>query len=192
MNTVIQIKKIETLMVVILLISFGMCFSSVALAQHHEKEPSEHVFKNQRKNIFMLSFGYTYVPVGSALHHHESDGIFVPSIGVDYKRRLSEKWALSLFTDWELDHYLLSDKEFSRDRAFIAVLGGSYEIGEGIGVFGGVGREFEGNHNLWVLRLGLECGFELGKRWIIVPSVFYDWKEFYSTYSLSIGVSYKF
>ena len=106
METVMHIKKLRTLMLVILMNAFGMCISDISMGQHHEEEPTEHVFKNQRKNIFMLSFGYTYIPKGSALHHHETDGIFIPSVGVDYKRRLSEKWALSLFTDWELDHYL--------------------------------------------------------------------------------------
>ena len=185
-------KKVSTAIAIILLTAFGICFSYSSEAQDHEKEQEEHVFRNQRKNIFMLSAGYTYVPKGSALHDHESDGIFVPSIGIDYKRRISEKWALSLFTDWEMDHYVLIDKEFSRDRAFIAVLGGSYEIGEGIGIFAGAGREFEEHHDLWVMRLGLECGFDLGRHWVMVPSVFYDWKEKYDTYSISLGLSYKF
>lgn len=195
MKTIRQYNQKAILQALALFFVLGMCLPGISVAQHHKKEHkehSEHVFKNQRKNILMLSFGYTYVPKGSSLHHHESDGVFVPSIGLDYKRRLSEKWALSVFTDWELDHYLLINKEYSRDRAFIAVLGASYEIAEGTGLFAGVGKEFEKHQDLMVVRVGLEHGFDLGKHWVVVPSVFYDWKEHYDTYSFSLGLSYKF
>lgn len=186
-----EIKDPQYWLYIAVLFIFGMMISKVANAQYQYYEPAEHVFKNQRKNILIFSFGYTYVPEGSAIHH-ETDGLFVPSIGLDYKRRISEKWALSLFTDWELDHYVVWKSEFIRDEAFIAVIGGSYEIGDGFGAFAGVGREFDYNHDLWVTRIGLEYGFELGNRWIIVSSAFFDWKESYDTYSFSIGISHKF
>ena len=165
--------------------------TTAGYAQHQETK-KEHVFKNQRKNIVMFSFGYTYLPDGSALHHEESEGIFVPSIGLDYKRRIDEKWAVSLFTDLEMDHYVLIDKDFNRENAFIAVVGPSYEIVEGLGSFAGAGMEFEKSQNLFVMRLGLEYGFEIGHHWIVVPQAFIDWKQSYFTYSLSIGFSHKF
>lgn len=160
--------------------------------REEQEENEEFLFRNERKNIVLLSFGYTYVPRGSALEEEESDGIFVPSIGLDYKRRVSEKWAITLFTDIELEDYLIIEKDFNRERAFIAVLGATYEISKSFGVFGGVGYEFEKSNNLWVLRAGLEYGMDLGKRWVFVPSVFFDWKESYETYSVSIGFSRKF
>ena len=175
---------------IVLCLILGL-MANVGLAQH-EEEKKEHLFRNERKNIVMFSFGYTYLPDGSALHHGESEGIFVPSIGLDYKRRVSEKWALSLFTDIEMDHYILIDKEFERENAFIAVVGPSYEITRGLGSFAGAGVEFEKSQNLFVMRLGLEYAFDLGHHWIMVPQVFVDWKESYGTYSFSVGISRKF
>lgn len=189
---IFQYKNVLIQKVQIVLIIVIVGTSNIALAQHKENKTEEHVFKNERKNIVMLSFGYSYVPEGAALDENQSDGIFVPSIGIDYKRRISEKWALALFTDLELDHYLIIDKDFERERAFIAVLGANYEIAEGLGSFAGAGAEFEKNESLWILRLGIEYGFNLGKNWVMVPSIFCDWKEQYTTFSSSIGVSYKF
>lgn len=162
---------------------------------HHEgesEEKEEHTFRNQRKNIVLFSFGYTFIPEEAELNNNESNGVFIPSFGLDYKRRLNEKWALSLFLDYELERYLLIDKELKRERAFIAAIGGSYELLEGLGLFAGVGREFEKNENLTVIRGGLEYGFDLGENWILVSSLFYDWKEKYHTYSFSLGISRKF
>ena len=99
---------------------------------------------------------------------------------------------LNLVTDLELEDYLIIDREFNRERAFIAVIGPSYELAPRLGIFSGAGIEIEKNNNLFVVRGGLEYGFDLGKRWVLVPSVFVDWKEYYETYTLSIGISKRF
>ena len=53
------------------------------------------------KNSFLLNFGYTHVPGGSEFESESSGGVFVPTIGFDYGREISENWELLLML-----HYL--------------------------------------------------------------------------------------
>ncbi|MGB5318923.1 hypothetical protein, partial [Eudoraea sp.] len=61
----------------------------------------------------------------------------------------------------------------------------------GWGIVAGPGMEFEKNKNLFIVRIGTEYEFELGNDWGISPSLNYDFKEQYSTWDFSIGLSKK-
>jgi len=145
------------------------------------------------KSNVIISFGYTHVPSGSdELNASEAGGLWVPSIGIDYMRRISEKWGVGIMLDYELDHYLIVEKELERENVFIAVAGIAFEPIPHLLLFTGAGIELEHNENLFVYRLGAEYGVHLNHRWLIAPAFFFDWKEGYDTYALSLGLGYNF
>lgn len=189
--------KYQKLLTTILLAT-TIGISPVVLAQHEPEE--KHVEHEKRhadyKNMVAVKFGYTHVPGGSELHHSEAKGVYVPTIGVDYGREIHTKrgrrFELGIMLDWELDHYIIADKELERERAFIAVGGLAFNPVAHLVLFMGAGIEIEQNKNLFVWRSGLDYNFRVGKRWGIVPTFNFDWKEEYGSFSFAIGLKYKF
>lgn len=177
----------------ILIISavLGMLFTWPVQAQdQHEEKHAEH------KNMIAAKFGYTHVPSGSELHHSESNGFYVPTFGLDYGRVINTKrgkrFELGLMLDWELDHYIITEKELERERAFIAVGGLAFNPVAHLVLFMGAGIEIEQNKNLFVWRSGIDYNFRVGKKWAIVPTFNFDWKEDYGSYSIAVGAKYMF
>lgn len=172
---------------VLVLFAVFMLVSLFSFAQHHEENKSEH-----HKNIFLLSFGYTHIPKGAELHSEESEGFFVPTVGLDYGRVVGKRWEIGVMLDWELDHYIISEKELEREKAFIAVAGVAYNPIAHLAIFTGAGIELEHNQHLFVFRLGTEYAIHLGHHWALAPAFYFDWKEDYDTYALSLGLRYSF
>lgn len=154
--------------------------------KHHQAVETHH------NNTLIFNFGYTHIPKGAELHDPNAEGFFVPSLGIDYARRIHPKWELGVMLDLELDHYLIYHKEYEREMAFIAVAGAGYNLDKHTILFTGAGIELEQNKNLFVYRIGIERVFKLHENWFISPSFLYDWKKDYSTYSLSIGFGLHF
>ena len=72
------------------------------------------------------------------------------------------------------------------------VLGGaSYKIFESVHLVGGLGVEFEKNENLFVTRLGAEYVNDLNSRFGLMVGAYWDYKDYYSTYSLVVGVYFR-
>ena len=163
-----------------------LIFSAYLFGQESQLEEPEF------KNSFLLNFGYTHIP-GSSEFESESEGdVFVPAIGFDYAREISERWELLLMLDLELGKYLVRSKELNRENAFMVLGGASYKLLESVHVLGGLGVEFEKNENLFVTRLGGEYIYNLGSQWGLMGGAYWDFKAYYSTYSLVIGIGYKF
>jgi hypothetical protein len=175
---------IDRILIVIIVL---ILLNTAVLAQEtHEKGSQEY------RNMLMFTFGYTHIPKGAELNAAEAEGFFVPSVGLDYVRRIGHRWEFGLLLDYELDHYLIVEEEFERENAFIAVAGLGYELIEHFALMAGAGIEIEKNENLFVFRLGAEYGIHFNNRWVLAPAFFYDFKEGYDTYSLSLGIGYNF
>jgi hypothetical protein len=93
-----------------------------------------------------------------------------------------------------LDNYLVSfnREELERSKALVTGILVGYEFANRWSFLFGPGVEFEKNKNLFILRASAEYEFELGKYWGLFPSVNYDFKKEYSSYSINIGVSKRF
>ena len=165
-----------------------LSFSSIeAFAQEQHGEESQEL-----KNGVILTFGYTHIPMGTELNSPEAEGFFVPTFGLDYVREISHKWDVGIMLDYELDHYLIAEKELERENAFIIIARAGYNLIDHLSILAGAGIEIEGHKNLFVFRLGAEYGIHFSKHWMIAPAFFFDWKEGYDTYALSLGVGYNF
>lgn len=169
-------KTILTLLLILMFItSLG--------AQEIEEE------KEIKHNVALV-FGITHIPKtiseGETLNSQN-----LPTIGADYFYHFSQKWRLGVVIDVELGKYEVefNDENLKREIAVVTGVVAGYKILKEWSILAGPGIEFERNKNLFILRVNTEYEFELGKNWGLFPSVGYDFKKEYGTYSLGIGVS---
>lgn len=137
-----------------------------------------------------LVFGVTHIP--SAIEDGEKTSEeFIPTLGIDYFYHFNKGWRLGLVMDYEFANYIVKfDKEdLTREGALVTGILAGYEFADKWAILLGPGIEFEKNKNIGILRASLEHEFELGDFWGLFPSVNYDFKQEYSTWSLNIGVS---
>lgn len=169
------------------LILFLISLPFMVHSQENEEEP-----ENQPKHLVMGSFGYTFVPKAAPEGSKEVKGVFVPSIGVDYFHRLNDKWEIGTMIDLELSNYIILHQELDREKALLVVALAGYKLTERVNVFGGGGIELEKHKNLPVFRCGAEYAFMFKNEWVLAPGAFYDLKEGYDTWSISLAFGKEF
>ncbi len=167
----------------LLIIIFIGAFAANALAQEEEPE---------KKNLLTVALGYTFIPKGSAPEAEEADGVFIPSLGIDYFRRIHPRWEIGIMTDLDLGEYVIFEKELNRKNALVATAIIAFNLTGHLNLFAGGGMEFEQHHNLGVIRVGTEYAFKLKKDWVISPGFFFDFKEGIDTWSLSVAIGKEF
>ncbi len=170
-----------------LFILFLVCFLfTISFSQELSKE------EKKKKNLLSVSLGYTYIPKGSLLEAEEATGVFVPSFGLDYFRRLHPRWEIGIMADIELGEYVVFEKDLHREYAMLLTAMVNFNLTEHINLLAGGGMEFEKHKNLGIIRLGGEYVFKLPKTWVISPGFFFDFKEGTDTWSLSVAIGKEF
>ncbi|KXX70199.1 hypothetical protein [Flammeovirga sp. SJP92] len=162
---------------------------------HHQEEEN---FKRHKLAIYM---GYTYIP--QAIPTHE--GLLVPTFGLDYTFRISEKWAVGLINDIEIAQYMVEVKNGSghedhghlealeREYAYVGSLVVFYSPWEGWNIGAGPGIEIERNKNLFVGKFIFEKEFKLHDGWELSPNFQYDIKEkLYDTWTFGVSIGKRF
>jgi hypothetical protein len=98
---------------------------------------------------------------------------------------------LGVALDLELGNYLVrfNRQDLAREKAIVTAALVGYEIAPRWGILVGPGIEFEKSKNLFILHSSVEYEFELGDNWGLFPSINYDFKEEYNTFSVNIGIS---
>jgi len=173
-------KKNKTLLILAFFLTFT-CF-----AQEENKTDNE----NGKIHKLALVFGYTHIP--SAFEDgDERKSVFVPTIGLDYFVQFAKGWKIGAVFDLELNNYIVdfNREEIERENALVTGVLVGYEFKNRWSLLLGPGIEFEKNENLLILRASVEYEFEFGENWGLFPSINYDFKEEYSTYSVNIGIS---
>ena len=94
--------------------------------------------------------------------------------------------------DMELGEYLVFEKDLNRKNALVISLIASFKLTSNLNLFSGGGIELEREHNLEIIRLGGEYAFRFKKGWLLAPGFFYDIKEGYDSFSLSVAVGKEF
>ncbi len=148
--------------------------------------------KKESKHLITAALGYSYIPKGSSHGEEGADGVFIPSLGLDYFYKISPKWEIGLMTDFEFGEYVIFEKDLNRKNAIVITAIASYSLTESINLFAGGGIEFEESHNLVIVRVGGEYAFKLNKGWIVAPGFFYDFKEGIDTWSFSVAFGKEF
>jgi len=170
----------------LIVIVLNLFLSNIFGQENGEKKEKE------GKHLFTGAFGYSFIPNGSSKDAVEAEGVFVPTVGVDYFYSVTNKWEIGIMTDIELGDYLIFDKELERENAFIIAVMGVYSITNNIGLLVGGGVELEKNRNLGIIRLGGEYAFKFDNGWILAPGVFYDIKEGFDSWSLLLSFGKEF
>jgi hypothetical protein len=168
----------------VLLLAFFLALGSYA------QEGQETELEEDRIHKIAVVFGYTHIP--SAFEAgHESKSVFVPTIGLDYFMQFAKGWKVGAVLDLELNNYLVdfNREALEREKALVTGVLVGYEFAHRWSFLLGPGIEFEKTKNLFLLRASAEYEFELGEYWGLFPSVNYDFKQEYSTWSVNIGVS---
>ncbi|OHX68468.1 hypothetical protein NH26_06550 [Flammeovirga pacifica] len=154
-------------------------------SQEHEKEEGRHYIS--------ITFAQTFIPQGSNMDNLNHKGHLVPGIGFDYLYKIKPRFELGIMADFELGRYIIPHKEdLVRDHAIVLVGVATYTLMPNWNAFVGGGMEFEKHHNLGVFRIGTEYNFGIGNQWSIPVGIFYDLKEGYDTWSMSIGLGKAF
>ena len=150
-------------------------------AQHKEGE----ALKRHRIGLYS---GATLVPEG------EEDGekklIVVPTVGLDYDYKFSERFGVGLYNDLQLSSYLVETFDegvVERVFAFSTVLVGVLEATPWLEFYAGPGLELEENKSFWVLKLGGSVAPTFGGIGGASLEAYVDYKEEY----VSIGIGIK-
>ncbi len=146
----------------------------------------------EKKHLITGALGYTYIPNGSTVGSSSAEGVFVPSIGLDYFYSISHRWEIGIMSDFEFGEYVIFDKDLNRENAIVLTAIASYSLTEHINLFAGGGIELEKHHNLGIIRVGGEYGFNLKNNWVIAPGLFFDFKEGTDTWSVSVAFGKEF
>ncbi|KXX68627.1 transporter [Flammeovirga sp. SJP92] len=167
---------------------FITCLTCLSVFAQHPEEAG-----HDKKQFISITIAQTFIPKGANMDNLNHKGHFVPGIGFDYLYRVKPKLEVGVMLDFELGRYIIPHKDdLVRDHAFVVAGVLAYSITPHWNVFGGGGIELEKHHNLGVFRLGTEYNFEIGKHWSIPVGLFYDIKEGYDTFSLSVGIGKAF
>ncbi len=145
------------------------------------------------KNTIAVSGGVTHVPKGANLEQ-QATGYFLPTIGIDYLRRITSHWEIGVMLDLELAKYQIpSIDNLNRHNAVVTALVTAFAIPKThINLFGGIGMEFETHEHLPIFRLGAEYQIKFGdKGWFMGPNIFMDYKK-YETWSLAFAIGREF
>lgn len=172
----------------ILFLSCCFLFGFNSFSQENEEEEE----LEGKIHKIALVFGYTHIPAAFEAGE-SSSSVFVPTIGVDYFMQFAKGWKIGAVLDLELNNYLVdfNREELEREKALVTGVLVGYEFANRWSLLLGPGIEFEKNKNLFVLRASAEYEFELAEDWGLFPSVNYDFKEEYSSWSINIGISKK-
>jgi len=184
-------KYFNTLIKFFLILLFVMPHITIAQVEEAEEREMENESEEFR-HFISLSFGYTYIPGGAEVDATEADGFLVPSVGLDYMYKVAPRWEIGIMMDVELDHYLVVDQELERENAFIAVIVGLYKVTPRFSLFAGGGIEVEHHGNLAVFRIGADTPIPLGREWVLAPTLIFDFKEGYDTWSLAVSIGKEF
>lgn len=178
----------QSLKFVLVLLFFAIICAPSVMAQEENDEAEK-----EEKYQLALVLGYTYIPEART-EGETTESEYLPTIGLDFFYSIHQKWKLGIVLDVELNKYEVDFEgdRLPRETAVVTGLVAGYEILPRLGIIVGPGIEFERNKNLFILRLGLEYGFEIGRSWELFPSLNFDFKKEYNTYSLALGISKRF
>lgn len=155
----------------ILLFSPLFLFSQIEQNNNREEE-----HESEGKFRIALSVNQTYITENNYHETENHPSKLIPTDGIEIQYFISKHFSIKWANEIEFMSYILKDENGLskvRKNAFLtsAVLG--YEFGN-IGVFAGLGYEFEQNENLLVKRFGVEYIYKVNKNVDISPAYIFD------------------
>ena len=159
---------------------------------NNENHENHKTFKRHR---ISLAISQSYIP---SIHLHEGDASaqIIPTNGIEYQFFFTHKFSAKWINEVEFLTYTVKGEDGEhrvRDNAFLSAIVLGYEVYDHLGIFAGVGYEFEDSEDLWVTRIGAEYSFELPRYWDITPAAIFDYKkDSHTAYTFSLTIGRRF
>ena len=179
-----------------------LAFPFLINAQEEHNEHNEHVVNTEHAEHgefkhwqISATMSQSYIP---SLHTEEGEtsAQFIPTNGIEVMYAFNHKFFAKWINEIEFQNYTVKGRDGEhrvRENALLTALVLGYEVYDHLGVFAGVGYEFEKNEDLWVTRMGVEYSFNLPGNWAIAPALVFDYKkESHTAYTFSLSVGKKF
>lgn len=186
-------KKVSSYSKLVFAFFFGLTFMSVNGQDHDGHDDDKHEFKHFR---IAMSIGHGYIPTATK---QDASFLVLPTWGVDFQYWRNEKWAIGFKGDLEIANYIIDDKDnenqLERESPLILTTPIFYSPWEENGVvfLMGPGVELEGDHDFFVVRMGVGYEMHLPRNWDVAPEVIYDLKGGYvNSFTLAIGIGRRF
>ena len=162
----------------------------LALFGQHQGEEFSDDFHPIKLSVVL---GHTYLPTATA---EGKELLILPSFGLDLEYWFGPKFGIGLHNDLELLAFEVEKEEdlfIEREYPVLLTFDALWNPFKGLVFFGGPGIELEPEENFFVVRFGLEYGFEFGDDWDVFPTFFYDIRQdAYDTFSLGLGLGKRF
>lgn len=139
----------------------------------------------------VLSHAY----VSPAVVDGDRKWLAVPAFGLDYDYWFHRKWGIGIHTDLIIEDFFIESEAhdegyLERRRPFAAVATIGFKPERHLTCMVGAGNEFEPEEHLFLIRFGMEYGYEVNEKWEVSASLMYDAKvDAYDTWVLGLGVS---
>lgn len=183
-----------------LLVVFLVFSSTIMIAEEHLEHSESAQHDMSAKHRLAVYTGFTHIPNAFYEHetHEQSSGKWVPTIGVDYFRKLNKRWELGCMIDMEFDNYIVKlkdESEVERLNVLVAAIVAKYSFYKRCSILAGPGYEGEfstSNKNFIVAKVGIEYEAHIGNGWDFSPSIIFDFKQEYSTYAYGFAIGKRF
>lgn len=160
-----------------------------AKAQEFEEEETANYHR------LTLVMGHAYVPGG--FKDGEKQWLTLGSWGFDYDYWFHPQWAVGVHSDIVVENFEIEQSGegetegiLGRSSPLASALVGIFKPGEHLTIMLGAGGEFAKEETLFLLRAGLEYGWELPGEWELGLSLMNDLKvDAYNSWTLGVGVS---
>jgi hypothetical protein len=121
----------------------------------------------------------------------------LPSWAINYNYKFKPKWAIGLHTDivtetFEVEEHLKTASNEILERSFpiASAVMLSYKPGNHFSFMTGCGGEFSHTGNLFLIRIGVEYGYHLNKKWELNGNITNDLKiNAYNSWAIGMGVT---
>jgi len=151
-----------------------------------------------KKNSISISIAHTHI--GNGVVNGRRKAIILPAWGINYDRRLKERWAIGIHTDMVIEEFELETQDDQnlmvtkkRTRPLSTAITASYEISHFLVATFGVGREFSPEEDYNLFRIGLEPFFELPNDFEFIGTLTIDFRlEAYNALTFGLGVLKRF
>jgi hypothetical protein len=159
------------MLLVLLLLGTAQPFVRAAPAKTEAKEPPE--WAEDGRNELAVFVGLTDVA-----------GDPGPSLGLDYEHRFTRLFGLGATAE-----YTAADL-----RDWLLAISFDWHVWKELKIYAAPGAEFErkDGSDSFVLRFGVEYGFDIGKKWEVAPALNFDFTSEDTAVVIGVGFGRKF
>ncbi len=177
--------KVTSSVLILILFNLHLLF-----AQHEENDAGEKHEEKRFNNEISMYYGSTYFV---------KSGFNIPTIGVDYSRRLNSFLSITVLADFELGSHIVEEEtggdvlEVERERALLLMPGLGFKVVKELTLFAGYGVEVEKSETLGLLRFG--AGYKLklkNERWLAEPYCYWERTHLFNALGYGIVFGYEF